>query len=44
MIKLVFNLYNDSPAPDPLELFGGLDEYNFRIAINAIFLRFGFNN
>ncbi|QII81600.1 DUF6075 family protein [Jeotgalibaca arthritidis] len=42
MVKLAFNLYNGSPAPDPLELFSGLDEYNFRICINALFLRFGF--
>lgn len=42
MVQLAFNLYNGSPAPDPLELFSSLDQYNFRICINAIFLRFGF--
>src|SRR5699024_11401785 len=42
MVQLAFNLYNGSPAPDPLELFSSLDQYNFRICINALFLRFGF--
>lgn len=33
---------DDLSAPNPSELFSVLDENNFRICINALFLRFGF--
>lgn len=39
LIKLAFNLYNGFPA-EVLDTFYLLDEDNFRIAINAIKLRF----
>jgi hypothetical protein len=42
MIKLAANLYNGWDEDcTPVELFSGLDENNFNIAINAIRIRFG---
>lgn len=40
MIQLGFNLYNNSTAPAPLELFSTLDNENYRIAMKAINIRF----
>ena len=40
MVELAFNLYNGNPAPDPLTIFGGLDDDNFQICLNAISIRF----
>lgn len=41
MILLAFNLFNNNPAPAPLELFSTLDKENFSICMNALKLRFG---
>ena len=40
MVQLAFNLYNGNPAPDPLEIFSGLDKHSFHICLRAIQIRF----
>lgn len=40
MVLLAFNLFNNYPAPTPLEIFSSLDKENFKICMNAIKLRF----
>lgn len=41
LIKLAFNLYNGYPA-DVLDTFIGLDEDNFKLALNSLVVRFRF--
>lgn len=40
MLQLAFNLYNNSTAPAPLDLFSTLDNDNYRIAMKAINIKF----
>lgn len=40
LVQLAFNLYNNSPAPAPLELFINLDSQNYSLAIKSINIRF----
>ncbi|MFL2106489.1 DUF6075 family protein [Desemzia sp. FAM 23988] len=40
MVDLAFNLYNNSSALAPLELFSTLDNDNYRLAMKAINIRF----
>lgn len=40
LLKLGFNLYNNFPAPAPLELFSSLDNQNHNLAMRAIKVRF----
>ncbi|WP_175638335.1 DUF6075 family protein [Metabacillus schmidteae] len=40
LVKLGFNLYNNSPCGTVVDLFGNLDEKNRMLALNAIQFRF----
>jgi hypothetical protein len=39
IIKIAFNLFNNYPTDTLLNCFDGLDDYNFRLVMNAILLR-----